>query len=109
MTLDVARKPGASDGPILWSSPEGNLWIANHGGEFAGMVEFSDGHFLASDSTGVLINSFADIPSAKAAITAQVASRNTLLGAVTSIYHHLGAINQGIDVARASKHYRRSA
>lgn len=51
-----------------WSRPAENLWIATLHGEYTGMVEFADGHFVATDSTGGPIDAFSAIPQAQAAV-----------------------------------------
>jgi len=53
---------------IMWSSPDINLWVATQSGEFAGMIEFSQGHFVVSDATGSLIATTTNIPAAQDAL-----------------------------------------
>jgi len=62
------------DAPVSWTAPETDLWVASRSGEYAGMVEFHDGHFVARDSTGNEIGFFSSIPAAQAAVDAAAAT-----------------------------------
>lgn len=53
---------------ILWASPATELWVAHGSGEYLGMVEFADGHFVANDHLGRRIDAFSDLVSAKRAV-----------------------------------------
>lgn len=55
---------------LSWTSPADDLWVAKLNGEYAGMVEFADGHFIARGHTAELIDNFSSIPDAKAAVQA---------------------------------------
>jgi hypothetical protein len=68
MSLTVERSPEAAT-KISWRSPELNLWVATSNGEYAGMVEFLDGHFVARGRTGDIIDHFSSIPAAQDAVT----------------------------------------
>jgi hypothetical protein len=54
-----------------WTRPADDLWIASVDGEFAGMIEFTSGHFVTTDRTGGLIDNFSGIPQAMQAIASQ--------------------------------------
>ena len=54
-----------------WTRPTDDLWIASVDGEFAGMIEFADGHFVTTDRTGGLLANFSGIPQAMRAIATQ--------------------------------------
>ena len=56
------------DAPISWTSPETDLWVASRSGEYAGMIEFRDGHFIALDSMGTELGMFSSIPTARSAV-----------------------------------------
>jgi hypothetical protein len=56
---------------LVWAQPADDLWIASAGGEFAGMVEFGDGHFIATDRTGVLLDTVSGVPGAMHAVATQ--------------------------------------
>lgn len=58
------------DAPISWTGPESDLWVASRSGEYAGMIEFRDGHFVALDSTGNELGVFSSIPAARVAVDA---------------------------------------
>jgi hypothetical protein len=68
MSLTIERSPEAVT-EISWRSPELNLWVATSNGEYAGMVEFLDGHFVARGRTGDVIDHLSSIPSAQKAVT----------------------------------------
>jgi hypothetical protein len=59
---------------MVWSSPEVGLWVAMGDGEYAGMIEFADGHFVARGRTGEIIDTFSSIPVAKSAVVARAAA-----------------------------------
>ncbi|AXH36862.1 hypothetical protein DVJ78_16895 [Humibacter sp. BT305] len=50
---------------VEWLSPEPKLWVGSRGGEFAGMVEFSNGHFLATDRVGASLGAHPTLDVAK--------------------------------------------
>jgi len=56
---------------LLWSHPVRDLWIASADGEFAGMVEFVDGRFVATDRTGGLLDAFSGAAQARSAVAVQ--------------------------------------
>jgi hypothetical protein len=62
----TARDTLATD--IVWSSPESNLWVATANGDYAGLVEFVDGHFSVRSSTGSVVAECSSIPAAQAAL-----------------------------------------
>ena len=67
MTLFDTRSPdaGTAAAPELsWSSPDTNLWVANRDGDYAGMVEFIDGHFAVQNAHGEHIATCSSIPEA---------------------------------------------
>jgi len=66
--LEMTQTELAAPAAIAWSSPDINLWVATLAGEFAGMIEFSQGHFVVSDATGSLIATTTNIPAAQDAL-----------------------------------------
>ena len=60
---------------IIWATPEAKLWIATREGEYAGMVEYAEGHFVASGPIGDDLGSFSDVAQAQAAVARGVALR----------------------------------
>ena len=60
---------------VVWASPETGLWVASILGDYAGMIEFAEGHFVVSDAAGRVIASAPSIPEAKAALAAAPAPR----------------------------------
>ena len=56
---------------LSWTTPAEDLWIASVDGEFAGMIEFADGHFIATDRTGVLLDTVSGVPGAMHAVATQ--------------------------------------
>jgi len=62
---------------VDWSNPESDLWIATADGEYAGMIEFSRGHFVVTDATGVVLATATSIPAAKQELLADPALPRT--------------------------------
>ena len=67
-TTEMAQLELSTSAAISWSSPDDNLWVATIAGEFAGMIEFSNGHFVVSDATGSLVATTTNIPAAQDAL-----------------------------------------
>lgn len=59
----VAAAPTLAE--VEWLSPEPKLWVGSRQGEFAGMVEFSNGHFLATDRIGASLGAHPTLDLAK--------------------------------------------
>jgi len=91
---------------MLWTSPESNLWVADSDGEYAGLVEFRDGHFVARNRTDTALGVFSDIPSAKSAVTAAAHEKRTLLTLLASGTH---TDTPPVAPHRLTRHYRRNA
>ncbi|MGK9148100.1 hypothetical protein KXS11_10795 [Plantibacter flavus] len=53
---------------IVWAELDASLWVASTGGEYAGMVEFRDGRFLAASETGQPLGEHVSLLRAKAAV-----------------------------------------
>jgi hypothetical protein len=53
---------------IRWASPEAKLWVATRGADFAGIVEFREGHYEVSDGLGAQLGARATLRDAKALI-----------------------------------------
>lgn len=73
MTITTGTPTAAAD--ILWTNPDTNLWVATVAGDYAGMIEFSDGHFVVHGHTGTEIATFSNIPAAKSALIEHTCSR----------------------------------
>ncbi|WP_440710591.1 hypothetical protein [Herbiconiux sp. YIM B11900] len=71
--------------PLTWSNPESQLWIAYREGEYAGMVEYGDGHFLASGSRGEDLGTFSDRTQAMNAVLQGVARRRLPDGLLSNV------------------------
>ncbi|WP_291056933.1 hypothetical protein [Herbiconiux sp.] len=71
--------------PLSWTNPESQLWIANRQGEYAGMVEYADGHFLASGSRGEDFGSFSDRTQAMEAVRLATARRRLPDGLLSNV------------------------
>ena len=72
MTLFDTRSPDTTLVPELaWSSPDSNLWVASLNGDYAGMVEFTDGHFAVHNAQGESVATCSSIPEAQSALAAQ--------------------------------------
>lgn len=84
--------------PATWTSPEPDLWIASSAGEFAGMVEFRDGHFVAGDRTGNQLGNFSSIPAAREAVDASISASAAPVSTLAS------RLSRPTDSARALRH-----
>ncbi|MDO9398829.1 MAG: hypothetical protein Q7T71_19970 [Herbiconiux sp.] len=76
MTAVLVDAPTVS---LVWATPEPKLWVATELGEYAGMVEFADGHFTGYDRTGRSLGSHSSLPEAQAALTGHRAPRLSAL------------------------------
>jgi hypothetical protein len=91
MTTTIERDAAAVADPTSWSSPDENLWVASNLGEFAGMVEFRDGHFVAGDRTGNELGNFSSIPAARDAVDVSiVTSGSRVVGLAPRIIRPVG-------------------
>jgi hypothetical protein len=81
MSIRDSRTRGTAT-DIVWSSPEGNLWVASANGDYAGLVEFIDGHFSVRGSTGSVIAECSSIPAAQAALARHIESPPSIAAAV---------------------------
>jgi hypothetical protein len=54
---------------VRWTSPEAKLWVATRGADFAGFVEFREGHYVVTDGRGAQLDDCATLREAKALIT----------------------------------------
>ena len=71
-TVDIRINEATEPVDVVWATPDSNLWVATVAGEFAGMVEFADGHFVVTDHTGSVVTSESSIPAAQAALPTRV-------------------------------------
>ncbi|MFB2556191.1 hypothetical protein [Herbiconiux liangxiaofengii] len=70
--ITAARAPRIEEGapsasiaaPLNWSTPESKLWIAARRGEYAGMIEYTEGHFMATGATGFDLGAFSNLTQA---------------------------------------------
>jgi hypothetical protein len=105
MLHEVTQSP-RGEAILSWTSPEDSLWVANVSGEYAGMVEFADGHFLVRDSTGHELGSHSNLRDAKA-LVADRAQAPTLMSAVQDTIQQItGSIVSTLP--KATPHYHRS-
>jgi len=70
--VDIRINEATKPVDVVWSTPDINLWVATVEGEYAGMVEFADGHFVVTDHTGSIVTSESSIPAAQAALPARL-------------------------------------
>jgi len=87
------RKNGRA-AEIVWSSPASNLWVASSNGDYAGMVEFVDGHFSARSSTGALISVSTSIPAAQAAVAEHRETPLTLVRSALNLDAHRSLLSR---------------
>lgn len=93
---------------LLWTTPEADLWVANRNGEYAGMVEFVEGHFIARDSTGHFLGTEVSVAGAKLLVRSEADADTGLLGAMQNT---LQRVTESLSVpfAKPHPHYHRSA
>ena len=60
---------------ITWSSPDSELWVANGDGEYAGMVEFTEGRFEVRNSIGSVVGTATSVPAAREMLERHLAGR----------------------------------
>lgn len=53
---------------VSWNAPEEGLWVGNRSGEYAGMVEFTSGAYLASGDVGEELGRFGSLDDAFASV-----------------------------------------
>lgn len=58
----------ADRGVVQWSTPEAKLWVGMRSGEYAGMIEYAEGHFVVSGPTGGRLGSHSDLAQAMKAV-----------------------------------------
>lgn len=59
---------------ISWTSPDANLWVATIDGDYAGMIEFKDGHFVVQSHAGEQVATCTSIPAAQSALATHARS-----------------------------------
>ena len=68
MTLQLPSPTDSASPEIVpevrWVSPAAGLWVATRRGDYAGMVERSDGSYHARSARGRALGSFPDLDSA---------------------------------------------
>lgn len=67
MTLELTHQ--LNDNAVTtWKSPAAGLWVAAHRGEYLGMVERQDGHYVVSDALGTQTGLFEELADAQSAL-----------------------------------------
>ena len=75
MTLfDTRVQAVEASADVVWSAPDTDLWVATVNGEYAGMIEFTDGHFVVRDHAAAIVATCASIPAAQEALATHAAS-----------------------------------
>ncbi len=67
MAITGLHRPPAG-GVVTWMSPHSELWVAQVGGECAGIVEFVEGHFVVNGAAEATSRAFGSLLDAKRAI-----------------------------------------
>ncbi|MCU1404533.1 MAG: hypothetical protein JWQ43_836 [Glaciihabitans sp.] len=76
MTLfDTRPVTNAAPVEIVWSTPDRNLWVAMVNGDYAGMIEFTDGHFVVRDMANHIVATAVSIPAAQYLFAQNLGSR----------------------------------
>lgn len=107
MVADEKAVVPATPSGLMWSSPEANLWVANRDGEYAGMVEFADGHFVARDSTGHILGTEVTVVTAKLLVRDNIGADASILGAVHTTIQRV-ADSLSASLTKPNPHYHRS-
>ena len=68
--VDRVAAPVPTIAAVEWLSPEPRLWVGSRAGEFAGMIEFTAGHFLATDHVGESLGAHPTLDLAKQRVSA---------------------------------------
>jgi hypothetical protein len=92
MTTTMKREAAVVAGLTSWTAPDENLWVASNLGEFAGMVEFRDGHFVAGDRTGNILGNFSSIPAAREAVDVSITMSHSRIAALAPRFTRPGGI-----------------
>lgn len=84
---DISTAPNidAPVEPLSWSAPEPKLWVANQQGEYAGMVEYLDGHFLATGARGEDFGEYSDRGQAQDAVRHGGSGRRMPVGLLSNV------------------------
>ena len=56
MTLEMISP--AETAKVTWMSPDRGLWVASEKGTFRGMIERSEGEYIATDALGTPVGTF---------------------------------------------------
>jgi hypothetical protein len=91
MTIfDTRSSSTVSPAQISWATPDANLWVATVDSDYAGMIEFADGHFVVRGMKNDTIAVSATIPAAKDAFAQHIQSLS--LSAPARLLHALTAL-----------------
>lgn len=63
--MSISASLSVSGHALEWAMPESKLWVATSSGDYAGMVEFSSGHFVSYDRNGRRIAASSSLPQAR--------------------------------------------
>ncbi|WP_066043929.1 hypothetical protein [Herbiconiux solani] len=70
---------------LTWSEPETKLWVASRDGEYAGMIEYLAGHFVATGATGHDLGSYSSLDSAMASVDLGASRRRLPEGVLSNV------------------------
>lgn len=77
MTIfDNRTSSNVAQAEISWTTPDANLWVATVDGDYAGMIEFDNGHFLVRNKTNTTIATQISVLRAQDALAEHVHSRS---------------------------------
>ena len=74
-TLDSRTSSKVAPAEISWTTPDTNLWVATVDGDYAGMIEFDNGHFLVRNQTNSAIATHISVPRAQDALAEHLRAR----------------------------------
>jgi hypothetical protein len=92
--------------PLTWATPEAKLWIASRRGEYAGMIEYTEGHFMATGATGFDLGGYSSLAQAMASVDRGPAAGRLPVGmlsnvAIVSAVVALSMVGMGLTVIAA--------
>lgn len=64
-------RPVTELSPVIWAEPESKLWVGARDGEYAGMIEYAEGHFVCTGPTGEPLGSASDLTQAMSVVTSR--------------------------------------
>ena len=68
MTAVLSTQSSFSSYSPKWRSPQEDLWVSTANGEYRGMIEHSNGRYIAANHRGVAVGEFNSLAQAQRAV-----------------------------------------